>query len=537
MGRAIAAPPAKTGSSDTRPNVVVIQTDDQSLSSLRVTYRDLQDRVRRAMPKTLDLVAAQGVEFTRYYTSNPLCSPSRATLLTGQYSHSSGFKGNSGPAGGWTGWQNLPLMEENLAVALQRDGYRTAHVGKFTNNYVGATTDTVATTVPPGWDHWYVPSYGNTLYYYGTPFNLNGQATGPIGNNGYDLNGVLGDPPECTAANLLDPVPGVTCDHLTDRFSRNAVEQILNSGEQPFYLQVDYNAPHGDHRSPIGPQPLARHYDSAIKATMPKPQGFNEANVADKPSFIRANPPMRTSEIQNLRARWRKDTESLRGVDDGVGAIVEALRRAGKLANTYIIFVSDNGQFTGQHRLSNGKFLAYEPSVRVPLLIRGPGIRPGSRTSELAANVDIAPTVLALTGASLPQGFDGRSLRPFWKNPKKRSRRPIVLEAFSGVNDVPPSDAGTSAAAPARNYSGIRAGRYKYVEYTNGERELYDLARDPAELNNRIRNSAWRKVANWMARELATRKECRAAACRAGTERLPAPPSAKRKMKKGKAGR
>lgn len=511
-----------------RPNVVVIQTDDQSLETLRATWRDYFGRARRTMPKTLDLLGAQGVEFTNYYVSNPVCSPSRATLLSGQYSHTSGLRRNTGPVGGWNGWQNLPIRDENLAVALQRAGYRTAHIGKFTNNYHAAEMGTVDTTVPAGWDHWYVPSYGTRLYYYGTQLNVNGVASGPIGSSGYDMTGNATDPPGCTAATLLQPTPGLECNHSTDLFSRNAVEQIEAAGDRPFYIQVDYNTPHGDHRSPAGAEPLSRHYDTGLKTRMPRPAGFNEAAIGDKPSFIRRIPRMKAAEIRSIEARWQKNLEALRGVDDGVGAIVEALRRQGKLSSTYIFFTSDNGLFHGEHRLGSAKFLHYEPSSRVPMLIRGPGIRPGTRSGELVANVDLAPTILGLAGAGLAYRPDGRSLKPFWKAPRKRTRRAIVLESYAGpadvISDGEGAEAGTSAPAPPRNFTGLRAGRYKYIEYTNGERELYDLRSDPAELQNRIRNSAWRRIANRLARELRMRRNCSGAACRKGTGPLPAPP-------------
>jgi arylsulfatase A-like enzyme len=244
---------------------------------------------------------------------------------------------------------------------------------------------------------------------------------------------------------------------------------------------------------------------------------------------------MQPGEIKQIGIRWQKDLESLRGVDDGVGAIVKALRRTGKLANTYIIFTSDNGQFNGEHRMGSAKFLPYEPATKMPLLIRGPGIRPRTQTGELSVNIDLAPTILSLTGASLPGGYDGRSLKPFWKNPKKRTRRPVVLEGFSGPNDVPQipgtGDASASSPAPPRNFSGLRAGRYKYVEYTSGDRELYDLRSDPAELTNRAADPAWRQVLRRMTRELAARKDCRGSACRAQTTPLPAPPGAKKKRK------
>ena len=525
LGRASAASAPRSGSDPARPNVVVIQTDDQSLMSLKSTFRDYWDHRRRTMPKTLDLIAAKGIEFTNYYASNPLCSPSRAALLSGQYAHTSHMKNNTGPEGGWSGWKNQPIYNENLAVALQRDGYRTAHVGKFTNNYfLGDDPDAVDTTVPPGWDHWYVPAYSDMLYYYGHRINDDGVPEGPFGIKGYDMQGVGTDPPQCTAANLIDPVPGVVCNHSTDLFSRNAVETIEQSGAKPFYLQVDYNTPHGDYRSPNGAEPLSRHYDSALKTKMPRPAGFNEADVSDKPAFVQALPRLTKGEQEQINIRWQKDLESLRGVDDGVGAIVEALRRTGKLSSTYIFFISDNGQFNGEHRMSSSKFLPYEPSAHLPLLVRGPGIKAGSKTGELAANVDLAPTILALTGARLPGGYDGRSLKPYWKNPKKRSSRAIVLEGYSGPSNEPQVDATASATAPIKSFSGLRAGRYKYVEYTTGERELYDLKTDPAELTNRIDAPAWRRLATRLATELAARKSCRGAACRVGTGPLPAPP-------------
>jgi len=522
---------------ETRPNVVVIQTDDQSLNGFRATFRDQYDNTRRAMPKTHDLIRAKGIEFTNYYASNPLCSPSRATLLTGQYSHTSRLKRNSGHEGGWEGWRNLPLFHENLAVALSRHGYRTAHIGKFTNGYYGSDADPVERTVPPGWSHWFTPAYSNTLYYYGTYLNVDGEPRGPFGDNGYDRNGVGTDPPECTAANLIDPVPGVVCNHSTDMFSRDAVEEIQKPSDQPFYIQVDYNTPHGDHRSPIGPEPSARHYDSALKSKMPRMAGYNEPDNSDKPGFLRDIPPMTKQEKESIDTRWRKEVEALRGVDDGVGAIIQALRRTGQLANTYVIFTSDNGMFDGQHRLSSAKFLPHEPSAHVPLLIRGPGIKPGTRSSEVVANVDLAPTILSVTGAKLPGGFDGRSLKRFWKNPKKRTLRPVVLESYVGPNEGPASGAATSAPAPPRNFTGLRVGRYKYVEYANGERELYDMRNDRAELHNRIADPGWRRIAARLSSDLASWRNCRGGACRATVKPLPQPPGEKKLLNRKRKAR
>lgn len=511
-----------------RPNIVLIQTDDQSMNTLRATYRDSHNRLHRVMPNTLNLIARRGAEFTNFYASHPVCGPSRAALLTGQYAHRSGLKRNSGPNGGWEGWQNLPLFQHNLATDLQRNGYRTTHIGKFTNNYFGDTPDTIETTVPPGWDRWHTISYANQLLFYGYNLNLNGAATGPWGSSGYDLVRSGVDSTRCTAARLFSPVPGLDCNHLGDRYSRAAIEEIEASGNQPFYIQIDHNTPHGDSRPPVGPEPPTRHYDTAFKNRMPRMPGFNEADVRDKPGFIRKAPRMSRQEINQIDTRWRKELEALRGVDDGVRAIIKTLWRTGKLKNTYLIYTSDNGLFHGEHRLGSAKFLPHEPAARVPMLISGPGIRAGRRSREVVSNIDIVPTILGLTGSRSSTGVDGRNLRPFWQRPARRTRRPILLESYVGPEDMPvrrsgSGRAGISIPAPPLNFFGLRVGNYKYIEYSGGERELYDLARDPHELHNRVRSPAYARLLRVLKRDLRRRRYCRGSGCRRVLPRLPRP--------------
>lgn len=516
-----------------RPNVVVIQTDDQSVNTLRATFRGLDGRLRRAMPNTLDLIARRGAEFTRYYASHPVCAPSRASLLTGQYAHTSGLKRNSGPTGGWEGWQNLPILGRNMATDLQRSGYRTVHVGKFTNNYnvtagrdVPGDLDEVETRVPPGWDRWITSSYGSQLYFYGYNLNLDGQAAGPFGDRGYDLVRREADPPACTAALLTRVLPSTECNYSSDVFTRHAVAEIEAAGDRPLYLQVDYHTPHGDFRSPAGPEPATRHYDSALKGRMPRTPNFNEADVRDKPAWLRAiAEPMKKGEVDRIQLRWNKEVEALRSVDEGVGAIVRTLRRTGKLKDTYILFLSDHGLFHGEHRLSSAKFLPYEAAARAPMMIRGPGIRAGTRSGEVVANIDLAPTILGLTGTRSSNRLDGRSLKPFWKRPARRTLRPLILESYVGPEDVEGEErngAGTSVAAPPHNFKGIRVGDYKYIEYQSGDRELYDLKADPWELRNRLRNPRYRPVLRRLKTVLAARKDCQGASCRKVLSRLPA---------------
>ena len=228
---------------------------------------------------------------------------------------------------------------------------------------------------------------------------------------------------------------------------------------QPFYLQLDYTAPHGDFRRPAGPEPATRHYDSFSGAPFPHgpSEGFNEGNVNDKPRFIREAPYLSPTDIHTYRVYYQKMLESLRSIDDGVKQIVDTLGAMHQLRNTYIIFTSDNGFFFGEHRLTGGKFLAYEPSTHLPFLIRGPGIKPGTSTGELAANIDIAPTVLELAGAQADKSIDGRSLVPYLLDPDLRTRRPILFESFVETNDVE-ENGGGPAATPASVAAGRSGG-------------------------------------------------------------------------------
>ena len=259
---------------------------------------------------------------------------------------------------------------------------------------------------------------------------------------------------------------------------------------------------------------------------MPRPLGFDEADVSDKPDFIRALPRLDSTSVRRIRTEYRNGIEAMRAVDDGVGRLIAVLRRTGRLADTYVLFTTDNGFFTGQHRIERGKFLPYEPALHVPLLIRGPGIRPGSKSAELAANIDIAPTVLRLAGVRADRSVDGRSLEPFWRDTSRRSRRPVLLESYRD----PPSAAGDRADrgqvpvnAPHLAFRGVRLGPYSYVEYGSGEGELYDLARDPGELRNQIGRFRYVGVQAFLRHLLARLKYCDGPGCKRESGPLPQP--------------
>jgi arylsulfatase A-like enzyme len=335
--------------------------------------------------------------------------------------------------------------------------------------------------------------------------------------------------------------------------------------EQPFYMQVDYTSPHGDFRKPAGPQPATRHIGRFAGAPLPdgRAEGFNEGNVNDKPRFIREAPYLNATEIHTYRVYYQNCLAALLSVDEGVKGIVDELGALGRLRNTYIIFTSDNGFFFGQHRLVGGKFLAYEPATHLPLIIRGPGIKPNTQSGQLVNTTDIAPTILELAEVAPDKSIDGVSLVPYAKDPTLRSRRPLLFESFVQTDDVEAngqapavtesstpertaagkalgkllsgaarkatgSSAGgnnaaahASVVAPPKNYYGIRLGPYKYIEWPDGEKELYDINKDPYELNNIVRNGDYAPIRNFMHQELERLEECKGRTCQEVSGKIP----------------
>lgn len=516
-----------------RPSFVVIQTDDQTLDGLYATFSAYPGAPNtRSMPNTLDLIAGRGMTFNRYYVPYPLCCPSRVSLLTGRYSHNNGVKGNVQPNGGYFGFSFRAAASHNIATWLQGAGYRTIHIGKFLNGYGDEPYDN-GTSVPPGWDAWHTVLKADTNhFYYGYTMNENGVLSPPYGESGtwepreYGIRDEFGCP--------FEPIER-PCLYATDVFNWMAREEMLGtSPEQPFYLQLDYTAPHGDFRRPAGPEPAIRHYDwfKGMHHPHDRSEGFDEGNVTDKPHFIREADHLTPNEKRTYRVYYQKQLESLRAVDDGIKLVLDTLGQLQRLRNTYVIFTSDNGFFFGEHRLLGGKFLAYEPATHLPFLIRGPGIEPGSSTGELAANIDVAPTILELAGVEADKSLDGRSLVPFLRDPELRSRRPILFESFVETSDVEAQgqisratrragDATASLLAPPKDYAGIRLGPYKYIAWPSGEKELYNINKDPNELNNIAKVPNFYPIRNFLHRQMKRFIDCGGRECREVTPELP----------------
>ena len=446
-----------------RPNIVLIVTDDQALSSY----------TSEVMPNTARLLEGTGTRFQNAFVTTPLCCPSRATMLTGQYGHNHGVLRN----------EYGPLIEKSntLPVWLQLAGYRTLHVGRYLNFYEPVTAPH---EVAPGWDEWRTITGGSDYFDYG--MEVDGRTVHYGDSDG-------------------DYVTRVINERATQMIDRHAREP------DPFFLQVDHIAPHqasgtrslGCKSSPI-PDPRDRH--RFRDRQLPVGPAFNEVDVEDKPSFIRELPLLNGSDARRITRRYRCTLGALRGVDRGVRDIFDSLERAGELSNTVIMFVSDNGYYFGEHRIPDKKHNPYEEAIRVPLVIRLPKALRGDtpripQLDETVANIDIAPTIVQLAGARPcpPSGtcrvMDGHSLVPLLRgrDPDWPQERDLVIE-LARIGS--PTDVGGRACA----YAGVRtpgpSGRGTfYVEHTSAiaasgacepvdERELYDLEADPGQLQN-----------------------------------------------------
>ena len=339
---------ASANAASTKPNIVVILTDDQEDTG-SMAY----------MPKLHSLLAEHGLTFTNSFVNFSLCAPSRASFLTGQAAHNHGVISNEAMRGG--GWQAFKGKEGNdLPVWLEAAGYRTALVGKYINEY-GAEPDPGAppTWVPPGWDLWF--SFAGAVHYYDYQINDNG---------------------------TIRKFDSSESDYSTDVLRERATQFIRDQAgaKEPFFMLIAPRTPH----EPATPAP--RHATLFADVTAPKSPAFDEKDVSDKPAWVREAPSLDAEATARLDKGYRSELQSLQAVDDLVEAVGKALHNAGKWDDTFIIFTSDNGLIYGDHRRI-GKVVPYEGSIRVPLLIRGPGIPENQTRTQLVNNLDVVATI------------------------------------------------------------------------------------------------------------------------------------------------
>jgi arylsulfatase A-like enzyme len=449
---AVGAAPAET-----RPNLVVIMADDLDPKTLQ-TMIDAG-----MMPNFVSTFVQGGVAFPNCFATNPICAPSRATFLTGRYSHNHGVHHNGGVgSGGVTAMDH----ESTIATWLRKAGYRTGHVGKFLNGY---GTSTAPTWVPSGWDDWQglVDPTTYTVYNY------------KINDNGFVVQ-----------------YGSAESDYQTDVLARRAVRFIDRSerwaDDKPFFLVVTPLAPHVEVAGglPVGNiwtwtiRPAPRHIGTTEAFPLPQPPSFNEADVTDKPQWVQDRPLLTAAEIQALTRKYRDRLASLRAVDDMIGSIVTALKQRGEYERTVLLFTADNGYLYGEHRLPE-KMYAYEESVRIPLYVRVPGLAGGQVRPQVVLNNDLAPTLAALGNAIPGHVVDGRSFVPVLAGTATAWRERFLVEHWLGV----------SAKVEAPTYSVVRTGPAAaqipdrlYVEYRApewGAKEFYDRTLDPYERESR----------------------------------------------------
>jgi N-acetylglucosamine-6-sulfatase len=441
-GAAPGRPAGLVVATTTRTNVIVILTDDQNSNTLW------------AMPHLQSLLVKHGVTFANSFVSDSLCCPSRASILTGNYAHTTQVYDNHPPNGGALEFQRTGDQNSTIATWLQAGGYDTGLFGKYLNAYRGG--------VPPGWDRWVsfetvghrakTGAYPDAAAYAEFPVYTNVPGACPAG------------PDSCKLPNLIKT-------YSTTYFA-DAATQFIDTAPatKPVFV---YYAPYAPH-APSIPQ---QRYATAFAHLKPyRPPNFNEANVSDKPPWIRALPRFDKVEIAQIDADRRAQFQTLLTVDNEVAAIVRSLRETHRLAHSVILYASDNGVSWGEHRQSAfTKQLAYEEDLRVPLVVRYEPYTSKPRIDHhLIANIDWAPTLAAIAGVAHP-ATAGRSFAPLLG--KGRLPKPWPTQfLLEHLNGNPPS------LAPS--FCGIRSTRYMYALYQGGYQELYDLKRDPYELQN-----------------------------------------------------
>jgi arylsulfatase A-like enzyme len=423
-----------------------------------VVADDLDVPTTLELPRLPDLMANRGLSFTRAYAVQALCAPSRATIMTGQYSHNHGVVDNEPPDQGFVAFRRHEA--QSLAPWLKAAGYRTSLVGKYTNGYAwGAGND----YVPPGWDDWFG--------------HLAAIEDGRYADYWVNDNGNVrrfGDSPE---------------EYSTDVEAKRAVRFIRDSAgrPEPLFLYLAPQAPH----VPAGY--AQRHGGEFAYSLAPRVPSFNLGDVRLKPAWVRQLPFMTDAQIDAADNLQRRRLKSMRAVEEEIEAVLQALAETGRGGNTFVIFTSDNGLLMGQQRAVRIKNNSYEESAGIPLIVRGPGV-PVGRTDAIALTIDFVPTLLELAGAPVPGSVDGRSLVPF-------------------LRGTPPSSWRTDALIENGDTHALRTTEWMYNHEASGEFELYDMRADPYQIKN-LYPAADPALLDSLRRRLQALLECHGASCR-----------------------
>jgi arylsulfatase A-like enzyme len=461
-------PTAASVDASGKPNVLMIMTDDETLESIRIL-----DNVKKN-------ITDQGTTFSHYYVSFPNCCPSRATYLTGEFSHNDNVRDNVPPYGGF---HNLN-GDETLPVWLQRAGYWTASVGKYLNTW----GDDGNISPPKGWNHWYGLIDPTTYHYYDYS----------VSNDGTKID--FGHAPT---------------DYQTDVLGAEVVKTITaRAGTgQPWFLSWTPLAPHAQERETASgendtgtgsitdtfPTPADKYKGTLADEKAPRTASFNQKDMSKMPEFFQKLKPLDPHTIANVQKEYEAELETLKSVDQWVGTIFDTLSKTGQLDNTDVIFTSDNGFYHGEHRITYLKVYLYEQGVHLPLMIRGPGFAKGATADGIVGNVDLAPTILKMAGATSPLPLDGRDMHNVAANPDKAAGRGMLLENLT--------------ARGTAHTEGIHTERWVYLTNEKREEELYDLQHDPDETNNIAAEPAAAAIKDDLSKRLDVLRTCKGSTC------------------------
>jgi N-acetylglucosamine-6-sulfatase len=439
MAAGVAAVSCRRARRDARPNVLLILTDDQRWDCMSCAGHPILKTPH------MDRIAAEGVRFANAFCTTSLCSPSRASFLSGLYAHSHGVSNN---------FTDYPVSLPSYPRALQAAGYETAYIGKW---HMGEQSDERR----PGFDYW--ASHKGQGTYNDTTFNINGQRQ--------MLKG-----------------------YYTHRITELAVDWLKRPHQKPFLMVMGHKAPHGIWI----PEPKYQHtYD---QTPIERPPTANDTGNG-KPSWVKERVPTWHGidgplyGAKDYGRFMRTYLETILSVDDSVGEVWETLRALGELDNTVLLFATDNGFMIGEHGAIDKRCM-YEESIRIPLLARYPAlIRNPAVISQMVLNIDFAPSVLDICGVTPLPKVHGRSWKPLIQGTEAEWRKSWHYE-YNYEKEFPYTP----------NVRGVRTDEWKYVHYPNGEgqkdtysAELYNLKEDPLETHNLIANAS--KVAE-MAGEL-----------------------------------
>ena len=438
------------------PNVIVILVDDLRWDDIGIAGHPF------VQTPTIDQLARDGARFLNAFATTPLCSPSRAAILTGQYVHTNGIIDN-------TARDSASHRLSTFAIPLQAAGYETGFFGKW---HMGNDD-----TRRPGWSHW-VAMKGQ------------GEAINP------NLN--------------VDGQRLVAQGYVTDILTQYTVDFMRRSRGKPFMVFLAHKALHPNvqqrddgsvaqlQNQSGGFVPAERHRGRYATAVVPRRQNAT-VPVQRKPALQRAIPglaplsPATGTPDRDVRDRL----EMLLGVDESLARIDSTLRELGELENTVVIFTSDHGYFYGEHGLNEERRLAYEETVRIPLIVRDPrNTRRGTTPSQMAQTIDLAPTILSLAGVTDTVRRQGTSLVPILEGSPTSWRSSVLVEYYT--DQVFPRTL-------TMGYQAVRTERHKYIHYLElqGMDELYDLEADPFELNNLIGTEEGKRLLPSLQAELA----------------------------------